>query len=159
MKQVVFRIKMWFGSPPGKCSAANNILHRNAVCQEFEQPVYIYAFVRKNKHDKKVHVVVDTMTSPKNRINSLLAYNQHLKLKDNVQKSRKVWYGSRTGEVQCRKRSFYDICGPEAIRVWLPKPDEIVCILKCTQDSTYELLSFSCNDKNVIIGDVCCFIN
>ena len=31
-----------------------------------------------------------------------------------------MWYGSRKGEVQCRKRSFYGIYCPEAIRVWFP---------------------------------------
>ena len=69
---VVFRIKVWLGSTQGERTAANHIYTE----MWFDRNLYVY--IRRKKHDKYVHVVIDTMTSPKNRTNSLLAYNKHL---------------------------------------------------------------------------------
>ena len=79
-----------------------------------------YVYVKKKIHDKYVHVVIDTMTSPKNRTYSLLGYNKHLKLKKLG--GRVETYGTEDIWVKCNAANtvFNGNCGPEAIRVWLP---------------------------------------
>ena len=76
-----------------------------------------YVYVRTKIHDKYVHVVTDTMTSPKNRTNSLLAFNKHLKVKELGGRAERCG----TGEVQFRQRCFQ-------WKLWFRKPYRCGCL-------------------------------
>ena len=99
---------MWFGSPMDGPTIANYILHRytdfiriGVICH---QAARIHANVWKKMHEKYVHVLIDTMTSPKKWINTVSVNQKHLNIKKNIWK-RKMWFGSHEDEVKCRKRN------------------------------------------------------
>ena len=71
-------------------------------------------------HDKYVHVVIDTMSYPKNQTNSLLAYYKHLKLKKLGGRGEMCGTEDIRVKFNAVNTVFDGNCGPEAIQVWLP---------------------------------------